>query len=81
MLDSLMGWNRSFLHTLKDGFLFPERVAGAVLQQDTTRYANPIRLLVFLFGIYMTLTVFILGTDAQTWKLTPRRDLKSWMLG
>ncbi|WP_306016793.1 DUF3667 domain-containing protein [Oceanicaulis sp. MMSF_3324] len=66
MLDSLMGWNRNFIRTLKDSFLHPEWVAGAVLHQDQQAYANPIRLLVFLFGLYMTLTVFIVGTDAQS---------------
>lgn len=65
MLDSLMGWNRSFIRTLRDGVLYPERVAGAVLVQEDTTYANPIRLLVFLFGIYMALTVFMVGPDAQ----------------
>lgn len=66
MLDSLMGWNRSFIHTLKDSFLRPEAVAGAILRGDQAGYANPIRLLVFLFGIYMTLTVLLVGADAQS---------------
>ncbi len=84
MLDSLMGWNRSFIHTLKDGFLHPERVAGAVLQQDPTRYANPVRLLVFLFGIYMTLTVLIAGPDAQnveSFAPAGPEVLDAWLIG
>ncbi len=65
MLDSLMGWNRNFIRTLKDGLIHPERVAGAVLQQQPDRYASPIRLLIFLMGVYMTLTVFMMGPDVQ----------------
>ena len=83
MLDSLMGWNRSFIRTLKDGFLKPEEGAGAILQQESSSYANPIRLLVFLFGIYMTLTVFMVGPDAQNVEaFTPAAPevLNAWLI-
>lgn len=66
MLDGLMGWNRSFLRTLYDGFLAPQRVARAVLVQEHDTYASPLRLLIFLFGIYTGLTVFIVGGDLQS---------------
>ncbi|WP_156861330.1 DUF3667 domain-containing protein [Oceanicaulis alexandrii] len=66
LLDGLMGWNRSFLRTLSDGLLAPERVAHAVLIQERDTYASPLRLLIFLFGIYTALTVFIVGGDLQS---------------
>ena len=83
MLDGLMGWNRSFLHTLKDGFIHPRRVAGAVLAQDNQGYASPIRLFVFLMGVYTTLSVFMLGdqaTSMASFSQAPPEVVEAWLV-
>ncbi|WP_439635144.1 hypothetical protein [Oceanicaulis sp.] len=83
LLDGLMGWNRSFLRTLSDGLLAPERVAHAVLIQERDTYASPLRLLIFLFGIYTALTVFIVGGDLQSIEtVTPASAevLNAWLV-
>jgi hypothetical protein len=82
LLDGLMGWNRSFIKTLKDGVLYPERVAGAVLAQDHQAYASPVRVLIFLMGVYMTLTVFMMGSDfqsVQTFSDSSPEALDAWL--
>lgn len=83
MLDGLMGWNQSFLKTLKDGFIHPERVAGAVLTQNNLGYAAPMRFLVFLMGVYVSLTFFIVGTDVQnleTFTAVSPEVLNAWLV-
>ena len=83
LLDGLMGWNQSFLRTLRDGVLAPERVAHAVLTQERDTYASPLRLLIFLFGIYTALTVFIVGGELQsieTLTPAPAEVLEAWFV-
>jgi len=84
MMDSLIGWNWKFLRTMKDGLLQPEKVAGAVLKQDHQTYAPPLRLLVFLFGLYTTLMLFLVGPKLQSIEMfapAGREVLESWLAG
>lgn len=80
--DALMGWQTTFFRTIFTGILKPERVAEAALASDTSRFAPPLRLFVFLFGSVMAVTAFISPdtlSNIENFLGLPAEVIETWL--
>jgi len=80
--DAFLGWQSAFFRTTFDSLIRPEAVAQAALNSDTSRYASPLRLFIFLFSILMAITAFISNDSLisiERLLAIPRESLEGWM--
>lgn len=84
LADAFFGWNARFGRTLVDSLLNPSAVARAALASDTTRYAGPLRLFVFLFGLVLGITTLLLGgsmVSVETFTTATPAQIDLWLAG
>jgi hypothetical protein len=84
LADAFFGWNARFGRTLVDSLINPSAVARAALASDTTRYAGPLRLFVFLFGLLLAITTLIAGdsmTSVEALTGATPEELGAWLVG